>query len=225
MISLLSTQQTASCHSASGAHPPLRAQAPLEQPQIMDDARDGVASLPPCWYCLRSTPKREHFAALQLADRTGLETFAPRLSVLRPSGRGQVLPRVEALFPGYFFARFDLTTESRFVASTPDVIGIVRFGPHTPAVPESLVSLLRTHASGNNRCTPVLAAGDWIEVLSGSLVGTAGRVLALDTASQRAWVLLSLLGQELRVKLPVGTLRREGPPSLDFPPQLLADCV
>lgn len=177
------------------------------------------------WYCLRSSPKREHYAASQLADRTGIETFAPRLTLRRPTLRGNPVPRTEALFPGYLFARFDLGSDSRFVASTPDILGIVRFGSHTPEVPAALISLLRTHASGPNLHTPILAPGDWIEVLCGSLAGSNGRLLSLDSSSQRAWVLLSLLGQDLRVKLPVAALRREGPASLDFPPQLLATCA
>jgi transcriptional antiterminator RfaH len=176
------------------------------------------------WYCLRACPKREHFAARQLTERTGLEAFAPRLAVRRP-GRGEALAtRTEALFPGYFFARFDLGTNSRFVASTPDVSGIVRLGSYTPAVPESLIELLRTHASGQQPFAPVLAPGDWIEVLSGCLAGSEGRIVTFDSGRSRAWVLLALLGQELRINLPAAALRRTGPASLDFPPQLLASC-
>ncbi|HLP08152.1 MAG TPA: transcription termination/antitermination NusG family protein [Opitutaceae bacterium] len=176
------------------------------------------------WYCLRACPKREHFAARQLADRTGIEAFAPRLAVRRPLRGGAVAVRTEALFPGYLFARFDLEADSRFVASTPDVTGLVRLGAHTPAVPGSLIELLRAHASGVQPCAPVLAPGDWIQVLSGCLAGSEGRIVTFDSGRSRACVLLALLGQELRIDLPAAALRRTGPASLDFPPQLLASC-
>ncbi len=176
------------------------------------------------WYCLRACPKREHFAARQLVERTGVEAFAPRFAVRRATRSGLVTTRTEALFPGYLFARFDLETDARFVTSTPDVTGLVRLGAHTPPVPEALVQLLRTHASGSLPCAPVLAPGDWIEVLSGCLAGSEGRVVTFDSGRSRACVLLALLGQELRIDFPAAALRRSGPASLDFPPQLLASC-
>ncbi len=176
------------------------------------------------WYCLRARLKREHFAALQLAERTGVETFAPRLAIRRPRVTGGVVVATEALFPGYLLARFRLPNDSRFVLSTPDVTGLVHFGDHTPAVPEPLIELLRTHATGTQPCVPVLAPGDWIEVLTGCLAGSQGRIVTFDSGRSRAWVLLALLGQDLRVCLPTDALRRTGPASLDFPPELLAPC-
>lgn len=176
------------------------------------------------WYCLRARQKREHFAAQQLAERTGLEAFSPRLSLLRPRRDGTTASTVEALFPGYVFARFRLPEDSRFVGSTPDITGIVHFGAHTPPVPDTLIALLREHASPGRPCAPVLAHGDWVKVLAGSLVGSEGRLVAFDSGQSRAWVLLSLLGQDLRVSLPATALRRTGPGCIHFPPQLLASC-
>ena len=176
------------------------------------------------WYCLRARLKREHFAARQLAERTGLEVFSPRLALRRPQRSGAVATVVETLFPGYVFARFRLPVDSRLVSSTPDITGIVHFGSHTPPVPDDLIALLRQHATTEHFCTPVLAAGDWVEVLAGSLLGAEGRIVAFESGRQRACVLLSLLGQDLQVNLPAGALRRHGPACLDFPPQLLAAC-
>ncbi len=178
----------------------------------------------PRWYCLRARAKREHFAAQQLVERTGLEAFAPRLSVRRPQRHGGVATATEALFPGYLFARFSLAEHSRFATTTPDVTGIVHFGGHTPAVPDSLIALLRTHASIGSRCAPTLASGDWIEVLSGCLTGSQGQVVAFDSGHSRAWILLSFLGRDLRVCLPAASLRHSGAAYTDLPPQLLASC-
>ncbi len=144
--------------------------------------------------------------------------------MIRPRRDGSSSSSVEALFPGYVFARFCLPEDSRFVGSTPDITGIVHFGPHTPPVPDALIALLREHASAARPCAPVLAHGDWVKVLAGSLLGSEGRVVAFESGQSRAWVLLSLLGQDLRVSLPAANLRRTGPACIHFPPQLLASC-
>ncbi len=176
------------------------------------------------WYCLRARPKREHLAALQLTERTGVETFAPRLAVRRTTRRGIVATTTEALFPGYLFARFRLPDDARFVASSPDVTGLVHFGENIPVVPSPLIDLLRTHTTGLQTSAPLLGEGDWIEVLSGCLAGSEGRIVTFDSGQSRAWVLLALLGQDLRICLPTDALRRTGPAHLDFPPPLLASC-
>ncbi len=176
------------------------------------------------WYCLRSRLKREHLAAAQLVERTGVEAFAPRLVVRRGNRRGTFTTSTEALFPGYVFARFHLGLETRFVVSTADVTGLVRFGAHVPHVPDELITLLRTHATGSQPIAPLLAVGDWIEIVSGCLAGSQGRLAEIDFSRNRAAILIGLLGQDLRIDLPLAVLRRAGPDQLEFPPPLLAAC-
>ena len=55
------------------------------------------------WRCLRGKPKREHLAAQHLR-LAGFEAFCPRIRHQRRTVRGKVW-FVEALFPGYLFAR------------------------------------------------------------------------------------------------------------------------
>ncbi len=159
-----------------------------------------------------------------LAQRTGVETLAPRFAVRHARRDGATATTTEALFPGYLFARLRLPDDLRFAVSSPDVTGLVHFGEHIPDVPDSLIDLFRCHASGERTCAPLLVPGDWIEVLTGCLAGTEGRLLSFDSGRGRAWVLLALLGQDLRICLPAGALRHTGPTHLDFPPQLLASC-
>ncbi len=210
------------CSVSSSSIPPAAVRGPARE---AGDARQ-FAERPAeaAWYCLKARNKREHFAALQLTERTGIEAFAPRLNFRRPRRDGAMAVATEALFPGYLFARFDLAGDSRFVSSTPDITGLVHFGNHTPAVPESLIELLRRHANSATSPIPTLAEGDWIEVLAGCLAGNEGKLVAFDSGHTRAWILLDFLGRDLRVSLPVGHLRRTGPVLCDFPPQLLASC-
>jgi transcriptional antiterminator RfaH len=174
------------------------------------------------WFCLRARPRREHLAAQHLVERTGVEVFAPRLAIRRARRNGEAMVTVEPLFPGYLFARFVYGDDLRFVCSTQDVSGIVHFGDHTPPVPDDLIDFLREQVTTTHIAAPILVAGDWVEVLTGCLAGSEGRVVSFDNAKSRAWVLLSLLGQDVRISLPAATLRRAGPTFIDFPPQLLA---
>jgi len=175
------------------------------------------------WYCLRSRPRREHLAAQHLVERTGVEVFAPRLAVRRSRRNGSTLPIIEPLFPGYLFARFAFSDDLRFVCSTQEVTGIVHFGAHTPTVADDLIEFLREQVTVAHTAAPVLEEGDWVEVLTGCLTGSEGKVVSFDTAKSRAWVLLSILGQDVKISLPAAKLRRAGPAHIDFPPQLIAD--
>ena len=79
------------------------------------------------WYCLRSKVKQEHVAAGSLRQLPGVEVFAPRLRFRKPTRRGPVW-FVEALFPGYLFARFDWEAQAKAVQYAYGVLGIVHFG-------------------------------------------------------------------------------------------------
>ena len=59
------------------------------------------------WYTVRTKPRRESFAQMELGRR-GVETFLPR--IIEPGRREE--PSVGPLFPSYLFARLSLQTES-----------------------------------------------------------------------------------------------------------------
>ena len=67
------------------------------------------------WYCVRAQPKKERLAAAQLTSFFDLETLSPRIRFKRKTVRG-VVRFEEAMFPGYFFARFDMAKHKRAVS-------------------------------------------------------------------------------------------------------------
>src|SRR5205807_1913378 len=81
----------------------------------------------PVWFCLKTQPKREHLAATALRRQFGVECFSPRLRFRRMTQRGPVW-FVEAMFPGYLFAKFIYSTQHRAVESSHGISGIVHFG-------------------------------------------------------------------------------------------------
>lgn len=160
------------------------------------------------WFCLRGEGRREHLAALNLARRSGIEAFAPRIRVRRECRTGGVAMTTEALFPGYLFARFHYPEQVRRVVSTTGVVGVVAFGGPPPRLAEATIDHLRRHAEPD-ACTPlapVFEEGDWVRVAAGCFRGTEGRVRELDPGRDRVCVLLSLLGHEVEISLPAGQL-------------------
>src|SRR5690349_23526618 len=92
----------------------------------------------PIWFCLRAEPKREHLAAVALRRQFGIECLSPRLRFRKLTQRGPVW-FVEAMFPGYLFAKFVYPTQHRAVESSHGVRGIVRFGDRLATLREEIV--------------------------------------------------------------------------------------
>ena len=65
----------------------------------------------PVRFCLRAEPKREHLAAVSLRRLFGIACLSPRLRFRKLTQRGAIW-FVEAMFPGYLFARFSYPTPS-----------------------------------------------------------------------------------------------------------------
>ena len=64
------------------------------------------------WYCVRSKPKKERMAAAAVASMLGLEVFCPQIRFRRKTARGPVWFQ-EAMFPSYFFCRFEMSEMKR----------------------------------------------------------------------------------------------------------------
>src|SRR5258708_33348521 len=76
------------------------------------------------WFCLRAQPKREHIAAACLRQTCEVEVFCPRLRFRKLTSRGPVW-FIEAMFPGYLFARFDYANCHRRVLKSPRIDGLL----------------------------------------------------------------------------------------------------
>lgn len=156
------------------------------------------------WYTLQTAPKREHIAAATLHRDAGLEAFCPRLRSRKATSRGAV-HFMEALFPGYLFARFDYTTSHRLVRATPGVSTIVRFGEECPMLPDTVLAPLRASfpedeildLGGLDNPRP----GDTIDVLEGPFSGLQAIVQRVLPARQRVTILLNLLGRMVETEI------------------------
>lgn len=161
----------------------------------------------PEWYCLHTKPKCEHSAASVLRQLDGVETFCPRIRFQRSTRRGKVW-FVEALFPSYFFARFDASTLLRAVKHSQNVIRVVEFGGIPVSVPaQSIASLRREMDFGEVREIKVgIKVGDSVEVTEGPMRGLSGIVERVHDGEERVRILLEFLGRQSVVEISAGKL-------------------
>ena len=157
----------------------------------------------PGWYCLRSNPKQEHIAAAHLRNIVdGIDVFCPRLRIRRRCARGAVW-FIEALFPGYLFARFNPGESMQTVRSVPGVKTIVSFGRFAVTIAEEVVIGLRSDFDKTElyEVPDGLQPGDEVTITTGPLHGLKASVLRLLPATHRVQLLLEMLGRTMPVEV------------------------
>ena len=153
------------------------------------------------WFCLRTQTKREHIAAALLDRLDEIEVFCPRISQIKKTRAGKKR-FVEAMFPGYIFAKFQFHAHSRQVVHSQGITRMVELGERR-IIPQHVVEDLKASLPENVIEAPDLSIlpGAEIEVVTGSLKGLNGRVLAQMSAQNRIQILLDFLGREIKVSL------------------------
>ncbi|MBL9153491.1 MAG: hypothetical protein JNK37_13440 [Verrucomicrobiales bacterium] len=166
------------------------------------------------WHVIRAKPKAEHLAAASLARLAGVTPYCPRIRFEKATRRGRVW-FVEALFPGYLFARFDPGESLRAVQSSPQVTGAVHFGSGLPALEPALIESMmaefpptapREVAAGIDP-----EPGDTVEIVEGALAGWTALVRQVLPGRERVRILLDWLGQTREVEVGFrAVVKREG---------------
>src|SRR5438477_8446283 len=159
----------------------------------------------PFWFCLKAQPKREHLAATALRRQFHIECLSPRLRFRKLTQRGPVW-FVEAMFPGYLFAKFVYSTQHRAVESSHGVRGILRFGERLATLPEDIVIALQSKAGAEEVVTVDSSPkiGQPVRLIEGPFRGLEVLVTQLLPARERIRVLLEFLGRSLEMEVPAG---------------------
>lgn len=162
------------------------------------------------WFCVRSKPKHEHIAGSHLL-KNGFDVLVPRIRY-QQRWSGGVRRVTEALFPGYLFARFDFHESFRQVASSPEVIGVVHFGTHWPAIPNAVIEELNRVVGQDNIIVvnQSLEVGDPVRIVSGKFEGLEAVVHHVMPGRQRVDLLMSFLGTEVCVQVGADMIAKEG---------------
>jgi transcriptional antiterminator RfaH len=159
------------------------------------------------WYVVHSKPKCEHLAALAAAELPGVEAYCPRIRFRRTTRRGAVW-FVEALFPGYFFARFAPAASLRAVRHARQVIRVVEFGGQPVPVPDVVLVSLREEMRGLDvrEVEAGVCPGDEVELAAGPMRGLRGIVDSVRDGAQRVRILMEFLGRDNLVEVDAGKL-------------------
>ena len=161
------------------------------------------------WFCLRAQPKREHFAAACLRQKSEVEVFCPRVRFRKPTRRGPVW-FIESMFPGYLFARFDYRAFHHEIRHRPGVNGFVQFAERLALLPDELVTEIRAR-TGTDEIVDIsraLEPGQQVEVTQGPFQGLRALVTRLITARERVEILIEWMGRTLRAEAGVTDLKR-----------------
>lgn len=154
----------------------------------------------PVWFCLMTQPKREHLAATALRRQFGVECFSPRLRFQRMTQRGPVW-FVEAMFPGYLFAKFVYSTQHRAVENSHGIRGIVHFGDRLATLPENIVTALQSRVGAEEIVTLdcSIKVGQSVQIVEGPFRGLEVVVTHLLSAKDRIRVLFDFLGRSMEM--------------------------
>jgi transcriptional antiterminator RfaH len=158
----------------------------------------------PNWYCLRTTPKREHIAAQHLRQTSHLDVFCPRLRIRKATTRGAKW-FVEAMFPGYIFAKFPFAERHREVQYSPNVTAILAFGGIYARISPDVIDSLKSYTNGEEliEVKSNLEEGETVRIISGALSGLDAIITQVLPAKERIRILLNFLGQEIQAEVAV----------------------
>jgi transcription antitermination factor NusG len=137
--------------------------------------------------------------AARWLKRAGYETYVPRVTFRRAGDW-----RVEPLFPSYLFARADETNWTP-IRWTIAVVRVVMDGVRPAQLPERELQKIR-HREGTNGL--IRMSKSWVKgetrlaVIRGTFRGFEG-IFQDERAHKRVQILLSMLGADVPVELPM----------------------
>jgi len=165
------------------------------------------------WYVIHTRPKCEHVAAGLMLGLPDVETYCPRIRFQRSTRRGKVW-FIEALFPGYFFARFVPAVSARAVKHSQSVIRVVDFGGTMLPVPDRVIAALREEMADQDvkEVLVGLKVGDTVELTEGPMRGLKGIVNSIHSGAERVKILLEFLGRDSLVEVNASKLLTDHTP-------------
>jgi len=156
------------------------------------------------WFCLKSKPRQEAVAVRNLRAVGEIEIFFPRIRRTR-RGHEKNKEVIEPLFPGYIFVKFNPEDSQGTIKSTRGVLHLVSKGGKAVDVDNKVIDELKALGPEGilSMLDEELKVGAKIKVIRGIFAGSEGEVLKLATPQKRIAVLLTLLGAQQSVEMPM----------------------
>ncbi len=162
------------------------------------------------WYVAQTHPRAED-RALRHLENQGFTTYLPRYRKVRRHARRTDLVRAP-LFPRYLFVWMDVTrVRWRSILSTVGVRHLICHSDGPVEVPGRIIEELREREDADGliplaRQSP-LHKGERIKITRGSLIDQIG-VFDCCSDTERVYVLLSFLGREVRIQVPLDAVAK-----------------
>jgi transcriptional antiterminator RfaH len=164
------------------------------------------------WFVVRTHPNGE-FKALAHILRQGFDGYLPRYIKRRRHAR-KTEDIQKPLFPGYLFVGMDpARARWRVLNSTAGVSELICHSGQPAPVPDNVIDDIRRHEDESGYVIlgehAGLKKGDRVRITDGSLSDQVG-IFDAPSDQQRVFLLLDLLGRQVRVKLPMTALAPAG---------------
>lgn len=159
------------------------------------------------WYAVMSKPRQERSSTVALG-KAGIATYYPEVNESY-CVRGKRDVRLTGLFPGYFFAKFDFTSQFRTVSYCRGVHRIVTFG-HVPAEVEvSFIEEIRERLEHHAVVQPPsFKPGEIVRISQGPLAGVKAVFDSSLSKKERVIVLLRTLLYQSRAVVQLSDIER-----------------
>lgn len=160
------------------------------------------------WFLIYCKAKQE-VRAQQNLNRQGFEVFHPQIPAKKKRVRKNIGEKLEALFPRYLFLSANPQQQSLApVCSTLGVTDFVRFGSRYAVASDNLVSELKTRASNlltQSANESLFNPGDDV-IVNGHGFDEVEAIYDNPCGDSRAMILLKMLGNESKVKVPMSCI-------------------
>lgn len=163
----------------------------------------------PRWFAVYTRYKREKLVDKRLKEQ-GIESYLPIQSVSRQYGK-KVRTVELPLIGTYLFTRIT-KTEYVAVLRTLDVVGFVKFSQNLIAIPDGEIRILQRVVGQGIEVDVepnIYRIGDEVEIMSGTLTGLKGILLATDQ-NKNFVIELNQIGYSLRIQVEPAKLKPIG---------------
>jgi transcription antitermination factor NusG len=155
------------------------------------------------WYVVKSNPRREDEVAmlLSIASEGRVATYLPKMN--GRSTKGRPAGRLQPLFPGYIFVRFEIESgDYVLVRHSPGVAYVLGCGGIPTSVPEELVSAIARRLE-DSFIPPELrfSPGDRVVITEGPLKDVEAVFDRRLSPLGRVAVLLKIVGRYAQVQI------------------------
>jgi len=177
------------------------AQRPEEAAQKPRSERKRSRPMPPKWFAVHCAPQYDRQVE-RLLQQHDIQAYSPRIPKTRRRNGDK------PLFPGYLFARLDLSSgiwgQARFF---PGVRSIVQSGGEPCPVDDGVVEAIRRRISAWVDAQTNLRPGMRVRVINGTFQHFEGLFCETLSGEQRVAVLIDMMRRQVRVELEADSIR------------------